>query len=137
METIETIYLGDLRTKAKHLKSGNELVTDAPVDNQGKGEFFSPTDLVATALGSCILTIIGITAKRHNFSIDGTTVKTTKIMATVPPRRISEIILEFYFPENQYSDKEKKIIENAALSCPVGKSLHPDLKQTVIYHFSQ
>lgn len=134
METIRTEYLGNLRTKALHVQSGNELLTDAPVDNNGKGEYFSPTDLVATAFGSCMLTVIGIVAQRSSFSIDGTKLKITKIMAA-DPRRIGEIIVEFNFPQNNYSFKEKEIIKHTALTCPVAKSLHPDLKQTLIFNF--
>jgi uncharacterized OsmC-like protein len=135
METIRTIYTGDLRTRAKHLRSGNEIITDAPVDNQGKGEAFSPTDLMAASLGSCMLTIMGIAAREHGFSIDGTEVAITKIMAS-GPRRISEIVVEFFFPEIVYSHKQKKIIEAAARTCPSSLSLHPDLKQTVHFHFA-
>jgi putative redox protein len=135
METIRTIYQGDLRTRAKHLQSGNELITDAPTDNQGRGEAFSPTDLLATALGSCMLTIIGIAANTHGFNIDGTEVKITKIMAS-NPRRVAEVVVEFFFPKTQsYSKKEKILIEKAALECPVAKSVHPDLKQRVSFNF--
>jgi putative redox protein len=134
METIRTTYLGELRTEAIHVQSGEELITDAPVDNQGKGEYFSPTDLVATALASCMLTIMGIIARRYNFNIDGTKVKSTKIMAD-SPRRIGEIIVELDFPEIAYSDKEKALIEQASKICPVAMSLHPDVKQTIIFHF--
>ncbi len=134
METVRTEYLGNLRTEALHVQSGNELLTDAPVDNNGKGEYFSPTDLVATAFGSCMLTVIGIVAQRSSFSIDGTKLKITKVMAA-EPRRIGEIIVEFNFPPNNYSSKEKEIIKHTALTCPVAKSLHPDLKQTLIFNF--
>jgi len=134
MPTIKTIYKGDLRTVAAHLQSGKQITTDAPTDNCGKGEYFSPTDLTAAALGSCMLTIMGIAANTHKFSIDNTEVTITKIMGT-DPRRIIEIILEFDFPENNYSDKEKKIIEQCTQNCPVGKSLHPDLKQTIKLNF--
>lgn len=134
MATIHTEYLGDLRTKAVHLQSGNVLITDAPLDNQGKGEAFSPTDTLATALGSCMLTIIGIAARTHGFNIDGTKLDITKIMAN-DPRRVSEVILEFNFPKNNYSDKEKEFIYAAAKGCPVAKSLHPDLKQTIIMNY--
>ncbi len=134
MPTIHTEYLGDLRTKALHLQSGNVLITDAPLDNQGRGEAFSPTDTLATSLGSCMLTIIGIAARAHGFSIDGTKLDITKIMAS-DPRRVSEVILEFSFPHNNYSDREKELIYAAAKGCPVARSLHPDLKQTIIMNF--
>ena len=134
METIRTMYLGELRTKAIHVQSSEELLTDAPVDNQGKGEYFSPTDLVATALASCMLTIMGIIANRYNFNIDGTTVKSTKIM-TDSPRRIGEIIVDINFPKTVYSKKEQTLLEQAAKICPVAMSLHPDIKQTIIFNF--
>jgi uncharacterized OsmC-like protein len=130
METVRTIYQGELRTKARHIQSGSEIITDAPVDNKGKGEAFSPTDLIATALGSCMLTITGIAAREHKFSIDGTVAKITKIMSS-DPRRVKEIIVEFDFPKNNYSQKQKLIIEKAARTCPVALSLHPDLIRTV------
>ncbi len=131
MATAETLYIGELRTEATHLQSGNKIITDAPTDNQGRGEYFSPTDLVATALGSCMITIMGIAARTHNFNIDGTRVKITKIMTSEPPRRIAEIILELTFPPLDYSEKEKKILEYVVKTCPVALSLHPDLKQSV------
>ncbi|MDP4290314.1 MAG: OsmC family protein [Bacteroidota bacterium] len=134
METIRTTYLGNLRTTAEHVQSGQKLLTDAPVDNNGKGEYFSPTDLVGTALASCMLTIMGMIASRNNFSIDGTRVKTTKVM-TVSPRRIGEIIVELDFPTTTYSEKEKKLLEQSAKACPVAMSLHPDIKQTIIFNF--
>ena len=134
MPTIYTEYLGDLRTKALHLQTGNILITDAPLDNQGKGEAFSPTDTLATALGSCMLTIMGIAARTHGFNIDGTKLTITKIMAN-DPRRVSEVILEFELAQNSYSEKEKGIIYKAAKGCPVARSLHPDLKQTIIMNY--
>lgn len=134
MTTIKTQYLSMLRTQAKHIQSGNVLITDAPLDNQGKGEAFSPTDLLATALGSCMLTIMGISARTHNFNIDGAEVNITKIMLS-DPRRVGEIIVEFTFPKNIYSHKEQQIIKASAQNCPVAKSLHPDLKQTLIFNF--
>lgn len=133
MATVETIYVGSLRSEATHLQSGTKIITDAPVDNHGKGESFSPTDLVATALGSCMLTIMGIAAKVHDFSIDGTKLEITKVMGTAP-RRIVEIKIEVYFPQD-YEAKVKRILEAAAKECPVAQSLHPDLKQNLIYHY--
>lgn len=132
--TIETIYTGELRTQATHLASQNTIITDAPLDNNGKGEAFSPTDLLAASLGSCMLTIMGIAANTHGFSIDGTKISITKIMAA-NPRRVGEIIVDFTFPTNNYNDKEKMLIEKAAASCPVALSLHPDLKQTVQFNW--
>lgn len=133
-ETISTNYLGELRTEAVHVKSGNKLITDAPPDNKGKGEAFSPTDLLATSLGSCMLTIMGISAREHGFNIDGTRVKIWKIMES-DPRRVGEIKIELSFPKNNYSEKEKKFIEKAAYTCPVNLSLHPDLKKTIIFNY--
>jgi len=126
MVTIKTVYSGDLRTTAEHTASGNVLITDAPTDNQGKGEAFSPTDLLATSLGSCMLTIMGISAREHGFDIDGTRIEITKIMAA-NPRRVGEIVLDFTFPHADYTPKQKKLIETAARTCPVAQSIHPDL----------
>lgn len=134
METIVTQYTTDLHTQATHLYSGSEIMTDAPLDNKGKAEFFSPTDLVATALASCMMTVMGILGNREGFSMDGTTARVTKIMGN-DPRRIAEILIELDFPPNNYSVKEKAYIEGAARACPVAKSLHPDLKQTILFHY--
>jgi uncharacterized OsmC-like protein len=134
MTTFETKYSGNLRTEITHLQSGNILITDAPTDNHGKGEFFSPTDLLASALGSCILTIMGIAAQNHGFNIDGTSVETTKVMAS-RPRRVAELIVKITFPHNNYSERELKILEASARECPVANSLHPDLKRTVSFIF--
>jgi putative redox protein len=131
MATVETIYIGELRTEATHLQSGNKLITDAPIDNQGKGEYFSPTDLVATALGSCMITVMGIAARAHNFNIDGARLVITKIMTTEKPRKIDEIVIEITFPAAGYSDQQKKILDYVVKTCPVALSLHPDVKQTV------
>jgi len=117
MATIQTTYLGDLRTEATHLQSGTKIITDAPTDNQGKGEAFSPTDLLAEALVSCILTTMAIIGRGHHINIDGTSAEVTKV-------------INLKFPA-AYTDREKKILENAALNCPVAVSLHPDLKKTV------
>ncbi len=135
MATVETVYLGQLRAEATHLQSGTKIVTDAPVDNHGKGESFSPTDMVATALGSCMLTIMGIAAESRGIDIAGTKLSITKIMAA-DPRRIGEIKIEFHFPA-EYDDKFKRILENAAETCPVAKSLHPDLKQTITFNYGK
>ncbi|HEY4797841.1 MAG TPA: OsmC family protein [Bacteroidia bacterium] len=128
MNTAEIIYKGELRTNAKHLKSGQEIVTDAPTDNNGKGEAFSPTDLLATSLGCCMLTVMGIIAKRHDINMDGTKVEILKVMAE-NPRRVAEIHVAMQFPKNNYSEKERTLLEHTALTCPVSKSLHPDIKQ--------
>ncbi len=132
--TVKTEYLGNLRTGMTHVKSGAKIITDAPTDNMGKGESFSPTDSVAGALGSCMLTIMGISAANHGFSIEGTTMEITKVMGT-QPRRIAEIIVEIHFPQD-YDAKTKRILELAANSCPVAQSLHPDTKQTIVYNYA-
>lgn len=129
--TSKVKYLGGLRSEALHVQSNNSIITDAPTDNHGRGEAFSPTDLVATALASCIVTTVGIVAMREGMTpIDGATAEVTKVMYT-EPRRIGEIIIRLTFPKNNYSDKERKMYENAANTCPVSKSLHPDLKQLI------
>ncbi len=126
-------YEGSLRTIATHLQSGTTIETDAPVDNQGKGERFSPTDLVATALGSCMLTIMGIKARDMDIDLKGVTIEVQKNMKT-DPRRIGSVDLVFHFPQNiQLDEKQKTILRNAALTCPVAKSLHPDLEQNVAF----
>jgi putative redox protein len=130
MVTVKSSYKGNLRTSAVHVASNNTIITDAPVDNNGKGEAFSPTDLVCAALGSCMMTIMGIVAERNNIKIEGTEIETTKIMAA-EPRRIAEIILNFKMPAQDYTSKERTILENAARTCPVALSLHPDIKQTI------
>ena len=134
--TSTVLYNGDLRTIAQHNQSGSAIETDAPLDNNGKGERFSPTDLVATALASCMLTIIGIAARSHGFSIEGTQCAVTKIMLS-DPRRIGEIKISMTFPtEGVYDAKTQAIIERAALTCPVLESLHPDLKKTIEFLWS-
>lgn len=134
MATTQTVYLGELRTEMTHLRSGSKIITDAPVDNKGRGEFFSPTDLVASSLGSCILTIMGIAAREHGFSIDGAKCSITKVMAE-NPRRISEIIIDFDFPKAVYTDKQKKILEYCVMTCPVSLSLHQSINQKVTLNF--
>jgi uncharacterized OsmC-like protein len=132
---IELIYSGELRTWSTHLKSGDDIITDAPLDNQGKGAAFSPTDLVASALGSCMLTIMGITANTQNINIDGTYAKVKKVMSE-EPRRISEIHLDMTFI-HPVSEKHRMILERAAHHCPVSKSLHPDLREVVTFHYPE
>lgn len=135
MTTIESKYWGELRTESTHVRSGHTLLTDAPVDNNGKGETFSPTDLLVTALGTCMLTVMGIAAREHGMNIDGTTCSLVKIMAS-NPRRVSEVQIELNFPkEEKYSDKEKAILERSALTCPVAKSVHPNFIQNVTFNF--
>ena len=129
MVDIKITYMGDLRTKAKHLKSGTVLNTDAPVDNMGKGESFSPTDMLATALGSCMLTIMGIKANQHEVDIKDTTVDISKEMSE-NPRRISRLALKITF-QNNIEPKYQKLFERAAHQCPVSKSIHPDIDESI------
>jgi len=133
--TSKIIYNGELRTTATHLQSGTVIETDAPKDNHGMGERFSPTDLVATALGSCMMSIMGIAARTHHIRIEDSECTIEKIM--VPqPRKIGEIVVHLYMKgQESFSDKEKAILEHAALTCPVYLSLHPDLKKTVTFHW--
>lgn len=132
--TIKTKYLGELRTESTHLKSGNVVISDAPVDNNGKGEAFSPTDLLATSLATCMITVMGIHASKYGLNIDGVDCAVTKIMAT-NPRRICEIVVELNFPKNIFDENQKQMLRDAAYSCPVALSLHPDLKKNVIFNF--
>lgn len=120
--TSKVIYLGGLRTEAEHLKSGTKIVTDAPTDNNGKGAAFSPTDLVATALGSCMMTIMGIAASNHEIDMVGTMLTVNKVMES-DPRRIGKIEIVMTMPANDYSKKERKILEAAARGCPVGRTI--------------
>lgn len=132
--TSTVVYKGELRTEATHLQSGAVILTDAPTDNHGRGEAFSPTDLVATALASCMATIMGLAAQTHGMEITGTRFEVTKIMAATP-RRIGEIIVDIHYPIGLFlSEKEKGILEKAALTCPVFESLHPDCKKTVSFY---
>ena len=133
MHQIEIEYKGGLRTEAVHLKSGQRIITDAPVDNKGKGEAFSPTDLTAGALGSCMLTIMGITADSRDMDITGTRAEVEKVMGA-NPRRIAEIIIHIYF-QTTLGDREKRLFEKSALSCPVHRSLHPETKILTQFHY--
>jgi putative redox protein len=130
--TSKVVYEGDLRTRLTHLYSGTEIITDAPLDNQGLAQSFSPTDLAATSLGSCMMTIMGIKARSMNLDLKGTEIEITKVMAS-EPRRISEIHATLKFPPNNFTDKEKAVLENTAKTCPVALSLHPDIKQELVF----
>ncbi|WP_018613868.1 OsmC family protein [Segetibacter koreensis] len=134
--TSQILYEGNLRTVATHLQSGTVIETDAPVDNQGKGERFSPTDMVATALGTCMLTIMGIKARDMGVRLEGTKVDITKIMSA-NPRKIGEIKVVIKFPEDvQTDEKQRTILERAAMTCPVFESLHPDIKKDVEFKWN-
>lgn len=126
-------YIGDLRTEGIHISSSKKLITDAPLDNQGKGEAFSPTDTVATGLASCILTILGIKARSFKINLNETFAEVKKIMGT-KPRRIVEIKVDIYF-QVIVEPKLKLIFERAALTCPVANSLHPDINQNIRFHW--
>jgi uncharacterized OsmC-like protein len=132
--TSRVIYTGGLRTSAEHLKSGMKIITDAPTDNHGKGEAFSPTDLMATSLATCMLTVMGIACQSRNINIDGTVAEVTKIMAA-NPRRVAEIQVKLTFPAMNYSDEEKKLLEHTARTCPVAHSLHPNLIQNITFAY--
>lgn len=136
MATIKTTYLGDLRTEITHVQSGNKVITDAPLDNNGKGEYISPTDMLSAALGSCMLTIMGISAKAHGFNVDNTKLEITKIMGT-NPRRVAEIDIDIIMPKITYTDQQKRLIEAAAKSCPVEHSLHPDIVRKFNFIYSE
>jgi putative redox protein len=136
METSKTFYLGTLRTKATHIRSGESIITDAPPDNQGRGEYFSPTDLAATSLASCMMTVLGIGGRTLGFSIEGLEAVITKTMSAEAPRRIIHIKVELNFPKISYSDKDKAAIERIARNCPVALSLHPDLQQEIVFNYS-
>ena len=133
MANIKIVYSGDLRTEATHLQSGEVIVTDAPVDNKGKGENFSPTDLFATSLGSCMLTIMGIAANTHGLDIRGSTINIKKIMDK-NPRRVSslEIIINI---KGTLNARDKKILIRAAENCPVSKSINPSINETLTFNF--
>ena len=131
--TSKVTYLGQLRTKNQHLKSGNTFTTDAPVDNNGKGEAFSPTDTVATGLANCMLTVMGIKAEKMDLDMSGTTAEVTKIMAS-DPRRIAKIIVDIDFPIRP-EEKTRKILEHTARTCPVIYSLHPDIEKVVTFNW--
>ncbi len=133
--TAEIIYEGQLRTRATHLQSGNTLITDAPTDNHGRGEAFSPTDMVAAALGACMMTIMGIVADRHGINLVGTLVRVKKIMQA-NPRKIAAIEVYFSMPAQISDPKDRQLLENAARTCPVALSLHSDIRQDVVFDYT-
>ena len=132
--TSKVIYLGDLRTECEHVKSRDKFITDAPTDNNGKGEAFSPTDTVATALASCMLTVMGIKAKQmEGVELKGSTAEVTKIMKA-DPRRIARVEIKLNL-EGVQTEKEKKILEDTAKTCPVLNSLHPDMEKEIVFNW--
>ena len=134
MSRANIIYRNNLRTEAEHIASGEKIITDAPVDNNGKGEAFSPTDLVATALGSCMITIMAISANKYDIDMSGTNASVKKIMGS-DPRRISEISIDINMNKN-IEEKDRKRLERSALTCPVHRSLHPDLEKKIRFIYS-
>ena len=133
MTTSVVFYSGNLRTESQHLQSGEIITTDAPTDNEGTGQAFSPTDLAATSLANCMMTVMGIIANRHNIDIEGTRANVEKFMG-VNPRRIVEIKIDFHFPTS-YDTATKKLLEQAALNCPVAKSLSESISQNVHFNY--
>lgn len=132
MATYKTNYIGGLRAESTHLQSGTMILTDAPTDNMGKGEAFSPTDLVATALGTCIITTMSIFGQKEDIDFAGSSLTGTKVMTQEGPRKIAKIILEITLKTNIELDLEQKAkYERIANTCPVARSLHPDLEQVV------
>lgn len=131
--TSKITYLGDLRCESEHVQSGTVIITDAPTDNHGKGEAFSPTDLCATSLVQCMLTTIAIVGKDKGLNIDGSYAEIQKMM-NAKPRKIGEIVCDLYFQGN-FSEEEKDFIKETALNCPVALSLHPDVKKTVTFNY--
>jgi uncharacterized OsmC-like protein len=133
MATSKVTYLGQLRTSSIHLQSGTEIISDAPVDNNGKGEAFSPTDFVANALASCMFTVMGIKANAMDVDFSSSTAEVTKVMGT-EPRRITEIHVTFNM--NLVADeKTKTILEKTAMTCPVFYSLHPDINKVIVFNW--
>lgn len=131
--TSKVTYSGELRTKSVHLQSGTEIITDAPLDNNGKGEAFSPTDMVANSLATCMLTIMGIKANQMGINFDGSTAEVTKVMQS-DPRMISKIVIDFQMNINT-DEKTKTILEKVALTCPVYLSLHPDIEKEITFNW--
>ena len=134
MSKVNIVYQNNLRTEAEHIASGEKIITDAPIDNNGKGEAFSPTDLVATALGSCMITIMAIAANKYGIDVSGTNASVKKIMGS-DPRRISKIAIDINMNIN-IEEKNRKRLERAALLCPVHKSLQPELEKKIRFLYS-
>jgi len=134
MITVKSIYEGNLRTTAEHVKSGNSFQTDAPVDNNGKGETFSPTDTVAAALASCMMTVMAIDGEKNGVDMSGMRTETTKVMAA-EPRRISALKIDFYWDNCSASKEEREKLKDIGLNCPVALSLSENLRQEITFHF--
>ena len=136
MADMKAKYLGGLRVECTHIASGTTIITDAPVDNHGKGEAFSPTDLCSTALPTCCMTIMGIYAQQHDVDITGTEISITKTMSA-NPRRIGKIQVIFDMPDREYTDKQKASLERCAHTCPVHLSLHPETEQEFVFNWKK
>ena len=136
MVEIDVVYKGKLRCQATHGPSGTQLITDAPKDNMGEASSFAPTDLVGTALGTCMMTIMGIAAQREELDLTGTTVHVTKEMSAQPPRRIAKLGVEFTIP-TPTTEVQRQKLRNAAMTCPVHKSLHPDVEIAINFSWSE
>ena len=134
MSTVKSSYQGNLRTEAVHLKSGNTIITDAPTDNHGRGEAFSPTDLTCASLGSCMMTIIGIRAQKHSISLEGLTADITKHMSS-QPRKIAKIEVALRLESTDATEEQLEMLKEAARTCPVALSLNPDIEQVVSFTF--
>lgn len=134
MDTARIIYLGDLRTEATHLRSGQHFVTDAPVDNKGKGEAFSPTDLLSVALATCMMTTMGITAQGHDIPVDRMEARVVKHMAS-DPRRVQKIVVELEVVVEGLTERWKALLEHSGRTCPVALSLAQGLEQEISFHF--
>lgn len=132
--TSKVLYQGELRAQSTHLKSGSSFITDAPTDNHGKGEAFSPTDTVATGLASCMLTVMGIKARDMDVDLEGSTAAVTKVMSS-SPRRISRIEVQLELPA-AVGEKQRKILENTGMTCPVHQSLHPDIERDITFSWT-
>lgn len=130
--TSKVVYTGELGCLATHIRSGSNINTDAPVDNQGKGQAFSPTDLMSTSLATCMLTVMGIKARDNGWNMNGASAELIKEMAD-DPRRVIALRLRIEFPAGDWSDKAKKLLEHTAIHCPVAKSIHPDIEQDISF----
>jgi uncharacterized OsmC-like protein len=133
--TATVLYLGGLRTECTHLASGEKIITDAPLDNHGKGEAFSPTDIFATSLAACAMTIMGLAAQTHHLDIEGAQAEVTKIMSATPPRKVARIVVLFKMPAHNFSQKERDILERAAHTCPVSLSLSAAMEVEITFEW--
>ncbi len=135
MVEIEVAYEGDLHTTCRHGPSGREIETDAPIDNQGRGESFSPTDLLATALGTCMLTVMGIAAHREGWRLEGARSRVEKHMVADPVRRVGRLVLHFALPSG-FAPEARAMLEEAARTCPVKQSIHPEIETELVFEWS-